>query len=1084
MFIRFLCALACPVCLLGAEQLSGKEQQAKKLAEEVLHERRVVVRVYPDGNNHPKRFEKIIVPLTGLKISFEHLWPAFCQTGSANTFSVSKERLLKASDTAKAALGSMLQSAEAGKGKIGPILQSAELTIQRLERCTLPGDSTESYVGKLRATCRGIRAASYYPLEPVQAVKSSLDQLTETAGKPAMLPQTQSRTYALAGPMSRVTRFRAHIKLIVEKLPLLAEAAAAELRPAGDSAEAAVSAIDDMLAAIDAAWPTLKQILRCTDLAIRKIEDMGELVDGVRRRLRYAIAVVQAGQQTDEAVATVLRDFIVAEPLRCGRSFSIWPEPKGRYVHNCVFRNALEEPIPNATVEIMIGRGPDRPPWACIGTATLDEMGQISRLKSCSTLSAFSFFVLDTDCGRVRAKRLPLNTNNAHEVYFAPVLPKDKWCVFRDGTGRPIPNATVKIFRRYQWDWEKSTLVQRTTLDEHGRLRPPTCDPKLRYSFFTVSHPDYGMALAEPTRFVRPEAPLRGCTVPLVRIGSQADERSIWGKVVDSNDNPISEAIIECWRVRTAGGGSIVRLVRSCGPEFRTLTDKQGQFAFYLPPGPETGLELVPPGAKYSVRVTAKPQLGLRAYRGLIPSGEETTITLRARPSKDYFPVFVFEDESGPVSDYDRLKKIKLVHRRGSGSSNTSYEHWVERGIFEPGIYSASATWDGRVYVFEPVDLTVERPDTVVFRIKEIRNAEAICRGRVVHGITGEPISGAIVMKQPMLSDLRLLKLTDEQVIAVKSSGPELAEDQAVLEMLNERDPNMITQTDSKGIFQISFPAELDTGRKGIIAIKKDFLGAQQKLRYFADRQTGDRSQPRWTQLQPDPDGYIRLLDLKLFPAGTIVVEPNVPSQTLEATLGERAKYEGIRISWRPSSDDAPAWVEDFGAYFYPIKNKGGSVFYTDALGIHGMQRAYVPAGLALKITMHVLFESQWDHVIIPDVKLRQGQVLDLGTKFFGPAIRVAAKVVDPQGRAVDGVSVRCFVGDYFRGQQAVTNEQGIAWLHVPRYSNGKFVVQHYERMGEKPISESTPYEVGGDEDAGREFILPLSDEFLELLFE
>jgi hypothetical protein len=49
-------------------------------------------------------------------------------------------------------------------------------------------------------------------------------------------------------------------------------------------------------------------------------------------------------------------------------------------------------------------------------------------------------------------------------------------------------------------------------------------------------------------------------------------------------------------------------------------------------------------------------------------------------------------------------------------------------------------------------------------------------------------------------------------------------------------------------------------------------------------------------------------------------------------------------------------------------------------------------------------------------------------------------------------------------------------------HSQGELVVQYHDRETLLPVRESAPYQVAGREDAGREFVLVLSDEFLTQL--
>jgi len=63
------------------------------------------------------------------------------------------------------------------------------------------------------------------------------------------------------------------------------------------------------------------------------------------------------------------------------------------------------------------------------------------------------------------------------------------------------------------------------------------------------------------------------------------------------------------------------------------------------------------------------------------------------------------------------------------------------------------------------------------------------------------------------------------------------------------------------------------------------------------------------------------------------------------------------------------------------------------------------------------------------------------------------------------------------------TDEQGIARFHVVPNSTGSFGVLYHDDKGVN-LKETLDYKVGGPEDAGREFVLQLSDEMLALLLQ
>jgi hypothetical protein len=618
-------------------------------------------------------------------------------------------------------------------------------------------------------------------------------------------------------------------------------------------------------------------------------------------------------------------------------------------------------------------------------------------------------------------------------------------------------------------------LIGKVKLDEKGRLKPPPSHSRLESCYFIVSHSDYGIALVEPRLHTLSDKLLKTCTVPLVRAGTKADERSIWGIVVDSNDNPVTEALIDCRGVNTPGRGHIFVPYEY---QYRTITDKQGRFYMYLPIDKDNDKHgnLIPLASKYLVQIEAPKALSLQNYFGDINSGEETTVTMR---TVGHSPTFIFEDEFGPVTDPNMLKQLKLTIERNKG---VTHIYWVQLGKFIPGTYRASADWNGKHYIFEPVDLTEVRPETVIFKIKEIKEADVTYQGQVLHGITGQPIPGAIVMKKPSLSDIDTSGLGPEQEYYISSSfirliGPELVADDSVFGLLKESfKSTMMTRTDSNGDYQITLPTSIGIERPSttIIAMQKDYLGAQQQLRYTVPADANKPLKSRWKLFQPNENGYVALPPMRLFPAGTIIIEPNVPVET---------ENKSIRFTWFKFTGHTPEWLEDLCDYTYANRNKGGCLFYKKHLQPNQTQTVYVAAGVEMTLKVYIIPESRLGHIAIPGVKLEQGQILDLGRRDFQPTFKVIVKVIDSSGEHVESVPVSCMDEDgLFKGQEVITNEDGIAFLYVSPHSKGKFgVVFDKERQ---KLLETIPYEVAGEEDAGKQFTLQISDEMLYQLFK
>ena len=483
---------------------------------------------------------------------------------------------------------------------------------------------------------------------------------------------------------------------------------------------------------------------------------------------------------------------------------------------------------------------------------------------------------------------------------------------------------------------------------------------------------------------------------------------------------------------------------------------------------------LVPLASKYFVNIEAPKALGLQHYMGDINSGEETIITMFPEGYGGYFHTFAFEDEFGPISDPIQLRKIEITIRQEKRMRSFGYDRWKDGAKFPPGTYRARMRGE-ECLTFEPIQVTEDSPELLVFKAKA--EDRIVYKGRVIHGLTGEPIPGAIVMKRPSLSDVVTSDLNFEQVEAILSIGPELEPYDLIFGLLKENfKSTMMTRTNYNGDFQITLPKKED-GRPGdLIATQKDYLGAQQQFRYMVPIDKKSSEAVRFDEFEPDEDRYVKLPSMKLFPAGTVIVEPNIPG------YDPMEKYE-IRFHWRISPEDKTPWLKEFRAT--PRESRGGSIFYKNKLQPNHIQSVYIAAGVEQTIKIFRRRETQWAPVVIPGVKLRQGEILDLGRIDFKPNYKVAVKVIDSSSEPVEGVAVSCF-DEYglYMGQKPITKENGIVMLYVPPHSKRRFVVTYFDESTRKNIHEGISYETAGQEDAGKQFTLRISDEMLYQLFK
>jgi hypothetical protein len=339
---------------------------------------------------------------------------------------------------------------------------------------------------------------------------------------------------------------------------------------------------------------------------------------------------------------------------------------------------------------------------------------------------------------------------------------------------------------------------------------------------------------------------------------------------------------------------------------------------------------------------------------------------------------------------------------------------------------------------------------------------------------------GVVVMRQFRAIDkLDASAVLSEQWDAIRRSGPQPDPNDAALIPLREAFQfDKITRADAAGQFQLPLGRQEFPSQGRLIAVQEDFLGAQQELRYLVPRDKNDSERTRLAEFQPDADGCVKLPAMKLYPAATLAVEPNLPY--LEGT-----KHR-VRFCFHTLPDDPTPWLKDLWAT--PGGAMGASVLCKYDLRPNELQTVYVLAGLEVILKIDPML-PQKAPVTIGAIRLKQGQFLDLGRQDFQPAFEVTVKVIDPGGEPVEGVAVRCRDVDGFswglsgRGRMPITDENGKSALYVPAHSKGEFIVTSYDRASDTHLHEGTPYEVAGEaEDAGKQFTLQLSDEMLSLL--
>ena len=242
-----------------------------------------------------------------------------------------------------------------------------------------------------------------------------------------------------------------------------------------------------------------------------------------------------------------------------------------------------------------------------------------------------------------------------------------------------------------------------------------------------------------------------------------------------------------------------------------------------------------------------------------------------------------------------------------------------------------------------------------------------------------------------------------------------------------------VVRTDELGLFEMEF---IPGGVYGFIAVEENYLGIRFKSFYLA----------------PNENRIGDIPVMKLYPAATVLV-------TLQAE--ERIS---VNPKWIIDTENNPFWVSDFLA----ADDRSESMFtYDKWLEQNQVQSFHIPAGLNVQITLQTPYHDQWCPIEIPDIfNLEQGQVVDLGSFTFEPAIEVYVQAINSQGEPVEGIPVRTLVDKRTWGTTYNSDESGISMFYVIPGSKVEFGVSYRGEDG-TIRRETIPCEVKGREDAG-----------------
>ncbi len=661
------------------------------------------------------------------------------------------------------------------------------------------------------------------------------------------------------------------------------------------------------------------------------------------------------------------------------------------------------------------------------------------------------------------------------EIWLLQELPSDEQAncdlTFVDGLAEPIAHADVKI---YLTSKDKRVLIGKKQLGEDGRLTGIPCRGKVSgwnwagtrpaALHFDVSHPDYGSAFVEQTY-----KDVELYYVPLVRRGSEADKRSIWGRVVDSKGQPVGGATI-CGIAITTLGDDWIRSMRN--QEHGVTTDVDGRYRMYLPPSEEAYQvgPMIPPKTKYHVSV--KPPAGSNLLRVLpeIMNGQSTEIVLEYG---EHFHTFAFEDSNGIINDANVLKDIRVVVRRPGKHSDVwfRYKRWKEGARLPLGRCDARH----REYRFQSLEVTADSPERLIFQVKAPKSKTY--RGRGVNGITDEPMGGAFVVASggcsgrsslAWLSTTEWAKLHKMQRFPPTGKGPKLQSTEA---RGLPFDCASLVRSDVEGRFEVNLPAGTEVER--FIVFEEDYLAYHLPMSWARE----------------DSDGVWVFPEARLFPAAKVSVRPDFAVDPNRRPMLGLPGWFLMGPQWFVDKEKSPAWAEKLLAACGEEADEG--LFRGNRLGVIPIQGDYrphrflVPAGVSLQLNLRSVGSVEWAPITVgEDIKLEQGQLMDLGRHKIVEPFGVFVEVLNSAGTPVEGVPVMVCGG--YDPAVSSSDEEGIAIFEFVGYSKGEFVVECDTGGGadKSTLREATAFKISGPEDANSIHTLEVSDELLYHLFK
>ncbi|MCX7016164.1 MAG: hypothetical protein NTW86_27000 [Candidatus Sumerlaeota bacterium] len=587
--------------------------------------------------------------------------------------------------------------------------------------------------------------------------------------------------------------------------------------------------------------------------------------------------------------------------------------------------------------------------------------------------------------------------------------------LLRDALGGPIPNAKVVLHLDDRANGQRLRIEFELTSDSEGALDWMEPCGLVSPLWPRISAPGYGISEL-------PQRPMPGGTIVI----------------------PLQ---IKCNTVTTPGEG----LIQTPG-EWTVYSDDAGRFSLYLPDKNELGERgsLIPPYSKYHLSVHPPTGSAYLPYTGLHANTEEAHIQLLSAEGQ-FAHTFAFTDENGRPLALESLNNLLVRVQQSHVGEMLPIDGETLRngGVVPFGIYSARFNDSRRnVHQFEPLPVTSDSPRDLVFTMAN----GVLYRGRVVDAPTGRPLAGAVVFASNAGKSDKRLALDAEHWKALHALPPTPAmDDPALKPILDRYAVNAIVRTGADGKFEVQ--AQAGENIHGFIVCEENYLSLEHGT----------------FKSKPNDQGVVEIPVIGMFPAAYAQLE-------VQTKAGKGGQFLPV---WATPPQGNPEWAKPLQFRSWTSMTERRFVL-EGYLPCNERTTFPVPALASVRVKIDPPFDPQRSAPRIQQpLFLQPGEVADLGVLFFArqQSIAVSVQVLDPRGAPVEGIPIRLHREGGSWEVPHNTDAQGKAYYTLPANSRGEFGCTGL--LHAPKVRETVPFQIGGQEDAGKVFTLTLSDEII-----